>query len=161
MHAIAPLPLTTAAHPVRCSDECLPPLSVSRDGLEQLYGGSCIAGFLPPQQLAVSWFAISSQTNCLCPFPLSGRSTLLHQLLAHVSRIITMPVTHATYMLVAEAQVPHSPPLFKLFWFFLQLTIPPSNSSVSIVITAASFGTRQHSKHRRQSKPRACGTALS
>jgi hypothetical protein len=40
---------------------------------------------------------------------LIGRSTLLHQLLMHVARIITIPVTHATYMLVAEAQVIPAP----------------------------------------------------
>jgi hypothetical protein len=78
-------------------------MSVSRDGLEQLYGSACSAGqlllcrFSPPQSAARR---TSQQTFT----PFLGRSTLLHQLLVHVTRIITMPVTHATYMLVAEAQ---------------------------------------------------------
>ena len=87
-------------------------MAVSRDGLEQLYGSACSAGWAllqccpPPRSAAADIINYHPP-----PPPPSGRSTLLQQLLVHVARIIIMPVTHATYMLVAEAQVCHSPSL--------------------------------------------------
>jgi hypothetical protein len=84
-------------------------MAVSRDGLEQLYGSACSAGWLALFQFCPPTQSAAADISHQHPPPSSGRSTLLQQLLVHVARIIIMPVTHATYMLVAEAQVCNSP----------------------------------------------------